>query len=419
MAKTNRFPGHPWILPVLSLGFSVITLGFLLRFQRAAAENYQGYPLSPASAPPQIRSPSAVLIDGSTGTLLYSSNPSLVVPPASLTKLMTIHLALRQATQGGVSVDDMVELPPESWAGNQPPRSSLMFLDQGHRVSLGELLLGLAVPSGNDAAVAVALHLAPTMEAFVTMMNAEAGRLGLVSTRFFEPAGISPENTTTAMDFALFCRAYLQEHPSSTTLLHSVRVFAYPEAANTAPAPPRTIVQYNHNTLLGLVPGVDGLKTGHITEAGYNIALSALRDKTRLIAVLLGAETEEDRDRDGEALLTWGFNNFMTIDITTPYLPSVRIWGGKETYLPVKTGESTTITVSRQRAAVLEQEPQLIEDLKAPLAAGAAAGILVIRDELGELKRIPLVLERSVYRGNFFKVLWDSITLFFKKLFTK
>jgi D-alanyl-D-alanine carboxypeptidase (penicillin-binding protein 5/6) len=415
--KTNRFCRY--ILPLCVFAALFFIPGFLFRFETAAAQSYNGNPLFPFSAPPQIRSPSAVLIDGKTGTLLYSSNPSAVIPPASLTKLMTIHLALRQVAQGSISVDDIVELPPESWAENQPPRSSLMFLDRGHKVSLGELLLGLAVSSGNDAAVAVALHIAPTMESFVAMMNAEAGRLGLVSTRFFEPAGISPENTTTAMDFALFCKAYLQEHPSSTSLLHSVPVFAYPGSVNTGTAQPRTIVQYNHNTLLGIVPGVDGLKTGHITEAGYNIALSALRGKTRLIAVLLGEETEEDRDRDGETLLTWGFDNFITIDINTGYLPSVRIWGGREKYLPVKPGESTSLTVSNKRAGILEQETKLTGDLKAPLTAGAAAGVLIIRDEFGELKRIPLVLERTVYRGNFFRVVWDSIALFFKNLFSK
>ncbi|MDR2314677.1 MAG: D-alanyl-D-alanine carboxypeptidase [Spirochaetaceae bacterium] len=415
--RTARFRRYG--LPLCILAALFCTSGFFFRFKTAAAETYSGNPLFPSSEPPQIRSPSAVLIDGKTGTLLYSFNPSLVISPASLTKLMTIHLALRQVAQGRISVDDIVELPPESWAENQPPRSSLMFLDRGHRVSLGELLLGLAVSSGNDAAVAVALHAAPTMEAFVTMMNTEAGRLGLVSTRFFEPAGISSENTTTAMDFALFCKAYLQEHPSSTGLLHSVPVFAYPGSVNTGTAKPPTIVQYNHNALLGFVPGVDGLKTGHITEAGYNIALSALRGNTRLIAVLLGEETEEDRDRDGETLLNWGFDNFITIDINAGYLPSVRIWGGGEKYIPVKPGESTSLTASNKRAGVLEQEVKLIDDLKAPLAAGAAAGVLIIRDEFGELKRIPLVLERPVYRGNFFRVVWDNIALFFKKLFSK
>jgi D-alanyl-D-alanine carboxypeptidase (penicillin-binding protein 5/6) len=374
-------------------------------------------PLYPAALPPEITTPSAVLLDAETGTLLFTRNPSLVISPASLTKLMTIHLALGEIKAGRASADDLVNLPPESWAENQPPRSSLMFLSRGQRVTLGELLLGLAVSSGNDAAVAAALHLAPTMEAFVAMMNAEAGRLGLASTRFAEPAGISTENTTTAGDFALFCRTYLLEHPDSIGLLHSVPSFAYPTAANTDQ--PRTILQYNHNTLLGKIAGVNGLKTGHISEAGYHIALSARRGTTRLIAVLLGAATVEERDRDGEILLTWGFDNFKTLYLSAEAIPRARIWGGKEKYAVLKPGESLTFTVSARRAGVLQQDTETVWNLQAPLKAGAEAGTLIISDGMGELKRIPLVLEKEAPRGNFLKLILDGIALFFKRLFRK
>ncbi|MDR1306011.1 MAG: D-alanyl-D-alanine carboxypeptidase [Treponema sp.] len=374
-------------------------------------------PLYPAAPPPEITTPSAVLLDAETGTLLFSRSPSLVISPASLTKLMTIHLALREIKAGRASADDLVNLPPESWAENQPPRSSLMFLGRGQRVTLGELLLGLAVPSGNDAAVAAALHLAPTMEAFVTMMNAEAGRLGLASTRFAEPAGISSENTTTAGDFALFCRTYLLEHPDSIGLLHSVPSFAYPTAANADQ--PRTILQYNHNTLLGKIAGVNGLKTGHITEAGYNIAVSASRETTCLIAVLLGAATVEERDRDGEILLAWGFDNFRTLRLSARAIPQARIWGGKEKYASLKPGEPLTFTVSARRAGVVQQDTEIAQDLRAPLRAGTEAGQLIISDGTGELRRVPLVLGKEAPRGSFFRVLLDGIARFFKRLFGK
>ncbi|MDR1143248.1 MAG: D-alanyl-D-alanine carboxypeptidase [Spirochaetaceae bacterium] len=392
-----------------------VRLLFLLLLPALYAQSAD--PLYPAALPPDITTPSAVLLDAETGTLLFSRNPSLVISPASLTKLMTIHLALREIKAGRASADDLVDLPPESWAENQPPRSSLMFLGRGQRVTLGELLLGLAVPSGNDAAVAAALHLAPTMEAFVDMMNAEAGRLELASTRFAEPAGISPGNTTTAGDFALFCRTYLLEHPDSIGLLHSVPSFAYPTAANIDQ--PRTILQYNHNTLLGKIAGVNGLKTGHITEAGYNIALSARRETTCLIAVLLGAATVEERDRDGEILLAWGFDNFKTLYLNARAVPQARIWGGKEKYAALKPGESLTFTVSARRAGVLQQDTEIARDLRAPLRAGAEAGQLIISDSMGELRRIPLVLEKEAPRGNFLRVLLDSIAFFFKRLFGK
>jgi D-alanyl-D-alanine carboxypeptidase (penicillin-binding protein 5/6) len=332
---------------------------------------------------------------------------------------MTIHLALNAIKAGKVSADDIVQLSPESWAENQPPRSSLMFLGKNQVVTLGELLLGMAVSSGNDAAVAASLHLAHSIEAFTAMMNAEAGRLGLASTRFTEPAGISPENTTTALDYARFCRVYIKDHPDSLALLHSVQSFAYPMPANIRGEPSRTIVQSNRNTLLNTIPGVDGLKTGHILEAGYNIALSARRGEYRIIAVLLGADSEKERDKDGETLLEWGFANFKTLRPAVAFTPSVRVWGGKEKYASLKLAEDIVFTVSARRASVIQVDTELFPYLKAPLPAREQAGILIISDEVGELFRVPLVLEKEAAKGNFFRVFFDAVTLFFQKFFKK
>ena len=261
-----------------------------------------------------LNSRSAVLLDAATGILLYAKNEDEPIPPASLTKLMTIHLALREVAAGRAALDEAMAPPRESWAVNQPPRSSLMFLAAGQRVSLRELILGLAVPSGNDAAVAVALRFAPSVEDFTDRMNREARRLGLEKTRFTEPSGISEYNLTTALEFARFCRIYLREHPETLAEFHSVAEFAYPKAENVAEQyreKPGTIPQTNHNRLLGKVEGVDGLKTGYIDEAGYNIALTAERRGVRLIAVILGAPAGYDgdriRDEDGRKLLTCGF----------------------------------------------------------------------------------------------------------------
>ena len=376
-------------------------------------------PLFPVTQPPAISSRAAVLIDAETGTILFSQNPSMVITPASLTKLMTIHLALNAIKARKASPDDIVQLPPESWAENQPPRSSLMFLAKNHVVTLGELLLGMAVSSGNDAAIATALHLSHSLEAFTAMMNAEAGRLGLASTRFVEPAGVSPENTTSAMDYARFCRVYIREHPDSLALLHSVQSFSYPMPVNANNEPFRTIVQNNRNTLLNVIPGVDGLKTGYIPEAGYNVALSAHRGEYRIIAVLLGAGTEKERDKDSEALLEWGFDNFKILRPAAGFIPTVRIWGGKEKYGSLKVAGDLVFTVSARRASVVQVSAELFPALKAPLSAGEQGGILIIGDELGELFRLPLVLEKEAARGNFFRVFFDTVTLFFQNLFGK
>jgi D-alanyl-D-alanine carboxypeptidase (penicillin-binding protein 5/6) len=392
-------------------------LAFCFLFGSPAFAQAPLSPLVPADDPPDISSRAAVLIDGTTGALLFSLDGNRSIPPASLAKLMTIHLALNEIKAGRAQADELVNLPPESWSVNQSPRSSLMFLNSGQRVTLGELLLGMAVSSGNDAAAAAALRFAPSLEAFTALMNAEAGRLSLSSTVFAEPSGISAENKTTALDFARFCRLYLAEHPEAPGLLHSVREFAYPLAANTPDKKPPTIVQYNHNTLLDL-EGVDGLKTGYINEAGYNIALSAKRSNTRLIAVILGAETEESRNGDGKALLDWGFANYKTMTLTIDLLPQVYIWKGKTRYGEVTAAENPQMTASKRRGLVIVMDVELKEDLEAPLPAAYEAGTLIISDEMGELRRIPLVLKESAERGGIWRRFFDSIRLFFKRRFS-
>ncbi|MDR2746161.1 MAG: D-alanyl-D-alanine carboxypeptidase [Treponema sp.] len=396
-----------------------VLLAALLSVPAAFAQ--QTDPLKPAAAAPVLLSRSAVLMDAATGTLLFSHNPSERIPPASLTKLMTIHLALKEIEAGRAGAGEIVPLPPESWAENQSAHSSLMFLGRGQRVTLGELLLGMAVSSGNDAAVAAALRFAPSIEAFASLMNAEAGALGLSATYFVEPAGISGLNQTSAADFARFCRYYLQRHPQSTVTLHSVRQFAYPQAANTPASAPRTILQYSHNPLLGVVEGVDGLKTGHINEAGYNIALTAKRGASRFIAVLLGARTEDDRDADAKNLLEWGFANYQTLDLgkynIDDYLSAQRVWKSREKFVPLTVTGGMLVTIATSRGGVLEWEAEPKNSVEAPVKALAPAGSLVVRDRYGELVRLPLAFKSDAARGGVFRVLFDGIALFFRKLF--
>jgi D-alanyl-D-alanine carboxypeptidase (penicillin-binding protein 5/6) len=372
------------------------------------------------AAAPEIVSHAAVVIDAETGTALYEKNAFDEIPPASLAKLMTMHLVMNEINEGRAQLDDVVPIGVESWAQNQPPRSSLMFLAPGQTVTLREIMLGLAVPSGNDAAVAAALYLAPSVDAFAGMMTREARRMGLLKTRFVEPSGISEDNMTTAAEFAAFCREYLRLHPYSLSEFHSVREFAYPKAANVPEAfrnSPRTIVQANRNNLLGVFPGVDGLKTGYIDEAGYNIALTAQRNGTRFIAVILGAPAGPGgtriRDRDGERLLTWAFGNFKTVRPEIPPLEQVKLWKGREKQASLRLAESLAFTAPIDRASSLRYAARVNEPLIAPLPASYPVGWLILADDKGELRRVQLVTAREYQRGNIFKRIWDSIRLLF------
>jgi D-alanyl-D-alanine carboxypeptidase (penicillin-binding protein 5/6) len=400
-------------------------------FPQAQSSQFTGIYYSPLIAyietVPDILSLSAVLIDAATGTLLYTKNAHEEIPPASLTKLMTMHLVQNEIYAGRASPDDIISITSESWAINQPPRSSLMFLGPGQTVTLRDILLGMAVSSGNDAAVAAALALTPTVADFVSIMNSEARRLGLAKTRFVEPSGISEFNMTCAADFAYFCRFYLAAHPSALTDSHSVREFSYPRAENVAAAfrsNPRTITQYNRNALLRNFSGIDGLKTGYIDEAGYNIALTAERNGSRFITVILGAPAQPGGDRirddDGRRLLTWAFDNFKTVYPEIGVIEGARLWKGKENTAQFKLAQrdslntdSGVFTAPADRAHSLWISYEITDPLCAPLPADYPAGVLIISDEQGELHRVQLLTVKAYERGNIFKRMWHSLRLLF------
>jgi len=378
--------------------------------------------VSAAETAPETGSQAVVVVDAETGTVIYTKKAFDEIPPASLTKLMTMHLVLNEVNEGRASLDDIVPIGKESWAQNQPPRSSLMFLAPGQIVTLREIMLGLAIPSGNDAAVAAALFVAPSVDDFARTMTREARRMGLTKTRFVEPSGISEDNMTTAAEFAAFCMEYIRLHPYSLSEFHSVREFAYPKSTNMPEAfrnNPRTIVQPNRNNLLGVFPGVDGLKTGYIDEAGYNIALTAQQNGTRFIAIILGAPAAPGgariRDRDGERLLTWAFGNFKTVRPETPPLEKVKLWKGRDKQVSLQFAEPLAFTAPLDRAASLRYAVRINEPLIAPLPASYPVGWFVLADDVGELRRVQLVTAREYEQGNIFKRIWDSIRLLFWK----
>ena len=369
--------------------------------------------------PPRIGSRAAVVMDAATGTFVFLENPDKEIQPASLTKVMTMHLAFTEIAAGRACLDEIIIPPYESWAVNQPPRSSLMFLAEGQQVSLRELLLGLAVPSGNDAAVAVALHLAPSVADFADMMTREAGAMGLEVTRFVEPSGISAYNMTTAREFAYFVRNYIRLWPESLMDFHAVRYFSFPRAEHLSDPDgrPRTITQWNSNSLLASTEGVDGLRTGFIYESGFNTSLTAERNGTRFIAVILGApptrQGREIREADGRLLFEWAFSNYQTIRPSLEALPPARIWKARGNYAVVDLGAPSEFTAPVKRGESISWRVDATALLAAPLPAGSPAGNLVLYDSFGELHRIPLVTMDDVEQGGFFKRFFDSIRMLF------
>ena len=257
---------------------------------------------------PQIMASAAILIDYETGTILYEKNIDDRIPPASLTKLLTMFLTLKRIKTGKLTYQDIITINEEASADNMPTGSSLMYLKEGQRISIIDLLKGLAVASGNDAAVAVAQHLAGSVPAFINEMNNECKQMGFTTFHFEDPSGLSDKNIITAREFAEFCRYYIYRFPESLSRIHSIKSLELPGKK-----------QYNRNTALWTFFGVDGLKTGYISASGYNLAITASQDGLRLIAVILGVpgkshyQGRENIEKDAAELLSYGFENFNVI----------------------------------------------------------------------------------------------------------
>ena len=395
-------------------------LGLAERIVVAAPDTTERAPAPLAAG--DIRARAACVIDAGTGSLLFEKNADNAIPPASLTKVASMYTAFHLMEESGMDMEARAELPPESWAVNLPPRSSLMFLAQGQRVTMKELFAGMAVPSGNDAAIAVALNTAGSLPAFVDAMNGEMRRLGLRQTRFVEPSGLSERNVTTAREYALFCKMYIEEYPQALEDFHSIKIFEYPkiwnipaEAARRATADERgntsqTVIQNATNRLLTSLEGCDGLKTGFIEESGFNFAVTCRRGGTRFIAVLLAgpgnttAEGARIRAEDGARIMEWAFANFRTTRLPAPESFAAVAWGSKAGYVAVTPAAQPVFTVPAN--IIEESEPRLVlrGTLSAPIEAGERIGRAVWLSESGEeLGSVELIAAERAERGSFLR----------------
>ena len=381
----------------------------------------------------------AILIDVSNGCIIWEKNADKVIPPASMTKLFAMYVVEKEVAAGNLGYDDIIALPPECWACNMPPHSSLMFLGKGQIVTLEELLLGLSIASGNDAAYALAYAVCGSMEAFVERMNQAALDAGLTHTHFVESSGYSEENMTTAREMAAFCRLYILEHPDSLKRFHSVSSFTYPKARNMARGDhygpqdwsqglPETITmgitQENTNPLLGRLAGCDGLKTGYIDESGYNLALTVERDGTRFLSVTMGGkgrdtrEGQQGRIADGTEIMETAFSIFRDYDLSgleETYF--IKVYGSKTKALnlvpaletaplcvPFVTGTSIAENLMNVKVSITTPDY-----LQGQIIAGSEYGEIKIT--LGDylLQTIPLVADRSTEKAGWITCLADSI----------
>lgn len=370
--------------------------------------------------PLPLSATSAILIDEGSGRVLYQKNPDQAMVPASLAKLMTLHIVYQKLEDRTISRTDVVTLSPRAWADHQAPGSTVMNLGPGQIVTVEELMMGAAIMSGNDAATALAEYVAGSASAFVRMMNDEARFMGYRTMHFVDPSGVEPGNRVTAREFADFCRRYIALHPEALAELHSQREFDYPLPQNmpgVRPARLETKKQYNGNWLVWDGIGVDGLKTGHLDNDNFTAAITARRGGMRLIAVLLGvpgttlADGGRRRTEDSLNLLSYGFRSFGPVDLDLPDLPPARVWKGAEGSVPVQASGPVHLTLRPEELDELTYMVLQRSPLIAPVYRGQKVGDLVYSAGTEEVARIPLLATQDVSGAGPLRWTWDSIVL--------
>ncbi|MBU2923868.1 serine hydrolase [Colwellia sp. 4_MG-2023] len=357
---------------------------------------------------PQINAKGYILMDFTTGKVIAQSNADMQLAPASLTKMMTSYIIGKELKSGNISNDDKVTISENAWAKNFPD-SSKMFIEVGTEVSVELLNKGIIIASGNDACVAMAEHIAGSEGAFADLMNAHAEQLGMSSSFFENSHGLdSSSHMTTPRDMATLAGAIIRDVPDEYAL-YKQKSFTY-----------NNIKQYNRNSLLwDKSLNVDGMKTGHTSNAGYSLVTSATKGNMRLITVVMGTESERARKVESKKLLNYGFRFFETF---TPYqagevFATNRIWMGDKKEVDLGITMDIPITIPRGQRKNLEATFELDQQLKAPIAKGTVVGKLFLQLGNEEIAQYPLVTLQEVNEGSFFSKVVDYIKLFFAQFF--
>jgi len=382
--------------------FFSLFFAFALYASFLPASSAETPPPTPIPAPPDVGAKAYILIDADSGRVLAASNPDQKLEPASLTKIMTAYLVFRELGQGKLKLEDMVTVSEKAWR----TEGSRMFAQVGSQIPVQALLKGMIVQSGNDASVALAEHVAGDESVFAQMMNQNSQRLGMVNTHFRNSMGLpEPEHHTTARDLAILTRTMIREFPEYYKW-HAIKEFVY-----------NNIKQTNRNRLLWRDPTVDGVKTGHTEGAGYCLVTSALRDGMRLIAVVLGTRSDNERANANQALLNYGFRFYETRHLYKgkEKLAEARIWKGAETEVSVGMSQDFSVTFPRGQYASLKASMEVNNTAAAPIKQGDALGLVKVTYNNEIIAQENLVALQAVEEGGIFRRLIDAALLMFKK----
>jgi D-alanyl-D-alanine carboxypeptidase (penicillin-binding protein 5/6) len=369
----------------------IIVLSFLFVGSVSAA-------ITPNPSAPNIAAKSYVLQDFASGKIIAEQNSDQRLPPASITKLMTAYVVSHELEAGNIALSDEVLISEKAWR----MVGSRSFIEVNTKVPVEVLLRGMIIQSGNDAAVALAEHIAGSEDTFAQMMNQYAQQLGMFNTNYRNATGLpDPDHYTTAHDIAILSAAIIRDFPEHYEW-YAEKEFTY-----------NNITQHNRNKLLWRDATVDGLKTGHTEEAGYCLAASAKRSGMRLISVVLGTRSENARAQETQKLFNYGFRFFETHELykAQDKISDTKIWKGEGDTLNLGLADSLSVTVPRGRYKELVATSNVQQPVIAPVAAGQVVGQVTI--QLGDevIATQPLVALNDVKEGSWWSRLIDSILM--------
>jgi len=350
---------------------------------------------------PSVEAIAYILQDFHSGKILAEKNSDKKVEPASLTKMMTVYVVENELKSGKISLSDKVKISEKAWR----MEGSRMFIEVNSRVTVDDLIKGVIIQSGNDASVALAEFVAGSEEAFASLMNQYAAKIGLSGTHYVNATGLPHEqHYTTARDLALLSQVIIQEYPESYKL-YSQKEFFY-----------NNIKQYNRNKLLWQDKFVDGLKTGHTESAGYCLSASAERDGMRLISVVLGTSSENARSAETQKLLTFGFRFYETHRLyeAGKSLTTTRVWKGEQDSISLGLANDLYVTIPRGQYEQLAASMSFNSQIIAPAQKGQIFGTVNIALNDNVLAQRDLINLINVESAGFVSRIIDDVKMFFE-----